>query len=69
MKDWCLAHPYLTSVLFVASLLTLQGVFESFMKTFRKPEVPGTVNLNVELPASPPPEEPVSVPKKDNSYN
>jgi hypothetical protein len=49
MNEWCLAHPYLTTVIILFGILMTNSVVVHVVSLFKKP-TPTTVNLNVESP-------------------
>lgn len=47
MSEWCLQHPYLTTLILISLISAVTSVANRIIDLFKKP-VPTTVNLNVD---------------------
>lgn len=45
MKDWCMEHPYLTLIIVVLCLLTINSIVTQLIGLFKKSEKTATINL------------------------
>ena len=49
MEAWCLAHPYLTTLIVVFGMSTFMSVVNNFLNLFKKAQ-PTIVNMKVDSP-------------------